>query len=300
MNQFYADTRTLPDVMLGLTSVSRRYLPGRSSVANQVWPAVLGTSTLAAAAGVLFLMPFPEMVERPEDRVLTPDEVDQLNQPALSVPGYGDQPPQTNPEPTITPLEAPSGDRPTNNSDSPQDEDGGSDESDQSVAPRQADPVAQRSPQPSAEKLKASNSAPESGRAKIFDPQVLSQLKFTLRQSINQAWRDREAVQEDLEFRVGVAADGKVVGYRPVNQPAKEFRSDALPLRKILFNPVRSSGAAPKQDEPLALFKVVLTDEGKTQVSPLLGSDGKPVFHPPVPSSGNNSGNQSGNNQAGE
>ncbi|MEM6501388.1 MAG: DUF4335 domain-containing protein [Cyanobacteria bacterium P01_C01_bin.89] len=298
VDQFYADTRTLPDVMLGLASVSRRDLPSRSSMADRVWPAVLGTSTLAAAAGVMFLLPFPETVERPEDRVLTPDEVDQLNQPALTVPGYGDQqPPQANPEPTITPLEAPAGDRPdaeesdTNNSDDSSDGESGSGDSDQSSVPQRTTPVAQRSANSPIEQ--PTEAAPISGEAKIYDPEVLSQLNVILRQSINAAWSDREAVQEDLEFRVGVAADGKVVGYRPVNQPAKEFRSDRLPLRKILFNPVQPRGNGPKQDEPLALFKVVLTDEGQTQVSPLLGSDGQPVFHPPLPS-------QSSGSQAGE
>ncbi|MEM9245475.1 MAG: DUF4335 domain-containing protein [Cyanobacteria bacterium P01_F01_bin.153] len=297
VDQFYADTRTLPDVMLGLASVSRRDLPSRSSVAERVWPAVLGTSTLAAAAGVMFLMPFPETVERPEDRVLTPDEVDQLNQPALTVPGYGDQqPPQANPEPIMTPLEAPAGDRPdaegsdTNNPDSSSEEESSSGESDQSSVPQRTAPVAQVAADSPIEQSTEATST--SSDAKIYDPEVLSRLNSILRQSINAAWSDREAVQEDLEFRVGVAADGKVVGYRPVNQPAKEFRSDYLPLRKILFNPVQR-GAGPKQDEPLALFKVVLTNEGQTQVSPLLGSDGKQVFHPPLPS-------QSSGNQAGE
>lgn len=309
VDQFYADPRTLPDVALGLKSVSRRDLPGRSAMAERIWPAVIGTSTLAAAAGVMFLLPHPETVERPEDRVLTPEEVDQLNQPALSVPGSG-EPPQANPNssPSITPLEAPAsttedgGTDEENKTDTDGDDNAdGAEESDQSSAPRSTAPVARRShPQRQAVSQSFRSQAERSktasvpdGKVGTFSPEMLSQLNVILRQSIDEAWSDRKAVKEDLEFRVGVSADGKVVGYRPVNQPAREFRSDRLPLRKILFNPVQSRGTGPKPSESLALFKVILTDEGQTQVSLLLGSDGKPVFHPPLPS-------QSSDEQPGE
>ena len=102
-----------------------------------------------------------------------------------------------------------------------------------------------------------------------------------MRESIDEVWVDRKAVKQDLEYQVGVSADGKVVGYRPVNAPARQLRGDRrLPLRKILFNPVAAEATESQPSEPLAVFKVVLTDEGVPRVRPLRGFQGEPVTLP--------------------
>ena len=250
-------------------AISRREVANQEPLAQRVLPVVIGTSTLAAAAGVMFLLPYPETVERPEDVYRDAEE---LNQPALPVPGAG-TPPQANPDssPTLTPLEAPS---PAGATD-PEEEnaDGNSEESDQSSIPlRQSAAIARNSSRDRQSAAQDPNQVSGlDGEAEIFDPVLLRSLNTALRDAIDESWSDRKAVEQDLEYRVGVSADGKVVGYRPVNQPAKEFGSDKLPLQKTLFNPVPAVEQGTQSDEPLAVFKVVLTDEGIPQVSPLRG-----------------------------
>lgn len=289
VDQFYADNRTLPDVTQALASVSRRYLASREPLAQRILPGAIGATTLAAAAGVMFLFPHPETVERPEDVYRDAEE---LNQPALPVPGAG-TPPQGNPEssPTLTPLEAPTSESPEGNKEGDREETSNgeegstSGETDQSSRPRRRETTQASRPAPKGTAPKAIAPSPAvnpsqvsglSGEAEILDPTVLRSLNATLRDSIDEAWTDRKPVKQDLEYRVGVSADGKVVGYRPVNESAKAFGSDRLPLQKILFNPVEAQAAGPKPSEPLAVFKVVLTDEGIPQVSPLRGYSAAP------------------------
>ena len=284
VDQFYADNRTLPDVTLGLSSVSRREVANREPLAQRVLPAVIGTTSLAAAAGVMFLLPHPATVERPEDVYRDAEE---LNQPALPVPGAAPQPPQGSPgsEPTLTPLDAPSPAGATDESseDEPPEESGqeSDQESDQSSSlPGESAAIAQVPGQARSPGAQDPNQVSGlDGEPEIFDPVLLRTLNTSLRNAIDGAWSDRDAVSQDLEYRVGVSADGKVVGYRPVNEPAKAFGSDKLPLQKILFNPVPTAGAQ-KADEPLAVFKVVLTDDGIPQVSPLRGFQGSPGGRP--------------------
>ncbi|MEM1425285.1 MAG: DUF4335 domain-containing protein [Cyanobacteria bacterium P01_H01_bin.130] len=283
VDQFYADNRTLPDVSLGLSSVSRREVANREPLAQRVLPAVIGTTSLAAAAGVMFLLPHPATVERPEDVYRDAEE---LNQPALPVPGAAPQPPQGTPgsEPTLTPLEAPppagATDGDEGETDDPS-EDEPPEESDQSSSlPGESAAIAQVPGQAQVSGAQDPNQVSGlDGEPEIFDPVLLRTLNTSLRNAIDGAWSDREAVSQDLEYRVGVSADGKVVGYRPVNEPAKAFGSDKLPLQKILFNPVPTAGAT-KSDEPLAVFKVVLTGDGIPQVSPLRGFQGGPNTRP--------------------
>jgi Domain of unknown function (DUF4335) len=68
IDQFGADTQTLPKWAINLTPVPKRYAP-KSSVANQVGPIAMGAASLALAASALWFLPNP-MVKTPKDLTL--------------------------------------------------------------------------------------------------------------------------------------------------------------------------------------------------------------------------------------
>ena len=99
----------------------------------------------------------------------------------------------------------------------------------------------------------------------ITDPSQLRVLNRQVYNQIHPAWTNRSGLPEDLVYRLGVAADGSVVGYKAVNQKA----SDAIektPLPKLLYNPANRV-----PNEPIAQFKVVFTQKGFLEISPWLG-----------------------------
>lgn len=180
VDQFFADSQTLPDLSLQLTPVAKRYGASSQPLVEQAVPATVGVTSLALAAIAFFLVPIPE-VQRPTDPK-----------------------PQSN-----------------------------SSQSTLAVAP------------------------------KITDPSQLDALNQKLYNQLNQAWKTRSTVEQDLIYRVGVAADGVIVGYKAVNPPASD-RIQQTPLPNLLSNPAAERAAT---QELLAQFKVVFTDTGVLQVS---------------------------------
>lgn len=67
VDQFFADSQTLPDLSLQLTPVSKRYARSGQQLAKQAVPATVGMSSLALAAIAFFLVPVPE-VRPPEPK----------------------------------------------------------------------------------------------------------------------------------------------------------------------------------------------------------------------------------------
>jgi hypothetical protein len=67
VDQFFADTQTLPDLTLQLAPVSRRYVRSSQQLVKQAVPATVGASGLALAAIAFFLIPIPEAVRRPTE-----------------------------------------------------------------------------------------------------------------------------------------------------------------------------------------------------------------------------------------
>ncbi|MEL6441816.1 MAG: DUF4335 domain-containing protein [Cyanobacteria bacterium J06621_8] len=60
IDQFYADTLALPQMTLELHSVSRRYRQPEQPLKERLTPVAIGFSSLAIAAGALFMIPPPE------------------------------------------------------------------------------------------------------------------------------------------------------------------------------------------------------------------------------------------------
>ncbi len=182
VDQFFADSQTLPDLSLQLSPVSKRFTRSGQQLVKQAVPATVGASSLALAAIALFLAPIPE----------------------------AQRPPQTQPR---------------------------------------------------------SNSAQSTSLAEapaIIDPSQLFALNQKLYDQLNQAWKTKSAVKQDLIYRVGVAKDGAIKGYVALNDAANA-QSGQTPLPNLLSKPATNTTTAP---EPLAQFRVVFGNNGQLQVQP--------------------------------
>jgi len=66
VDQFFADSQTIPTMSLKLAPVSKRYAGHTPHLTKQAVPAAIGVSSLALAAIAFFFVPIPE-VRRPEE-----------------------------------------------------------------------------------------------------------------------------------------------------------------------------------------------------------------------------------------
>jgi hypothetical protein len=105
VDQFLADSRTLPDLALKLKPVSKRDLTTREPVAKRAAPAALGVTTLAVTAIAFSLIPIPK-VEPPKDTA--PDAKAQATPSTTPVSSTTPTPSPTG-TPSTTPTPSPTG-----------------------------------------------------------------------------------------------------------------------------------------------------------------------------------------------
>lgn len=86
----------------------------------------------------------------------------------------------------------------------------------------------------------------------------LEALRVRLHDRLNQSWNGTDQAEQDLVYRVSMAANGSITAYEPLNQPASEY-VQSTPL------PALTKNGTPTQ--PLAIFKVVLRPAGAFNVS---------------------------------
>ncbi len=226
VDQFFADSQTLPEVTLALQSVSRRYAGASQALIKQAIPASVGLTSLAAAAIAFSLIPLPQ----PKTSELQSQQ--ETNTTNLA----------TN---NVTPL----------TSTSPIAE----------TATPIATDVANATPgtTPVAADIEALiKSVPE-----ITDPSQLRALNRQVYNQVSPAWEKKDSLNEDAAFRVGVAADGAIVGYKAVNKSSNDEISK-VPLPNLLYNPATRP---PVTNEAIAQFRVVFKKGGVLEVSPWLG-----------------------------
>lgn len=231
VDQFFADTQTLPELTLELQPVARGHSAVSGALLEQAVPAGVGLGSLAAAAVAFSLIPAPEIRE-PAAAQKKVEETTQNANPEVQ--------PATSSNNQVQPTPA------ANNT--------------QNVAAN----ATQSPDSPSAirdlEKLIGSAPAIENAsRLRKLNSQVYAQL--------NQAWQNRQGLQSDVVYRIGAAGDGAIVGYKAENQTANAA-IEQTPLPKVLYNPASSSAIA---NEPIAQFKVVFRRTGVLEVSPWLG-----------------------------
>jgi len=100
----------------------------------------------------------------------------------------------------------------------------------------------------------------------ITDADQLQNLNQQLYDQIDQAWRTTPTFSEDLIYRVGVNAQGEIVGYQPENQAAVDFTED-VPLLDLLRLPPADPEGEPLPQQPLAQYRVVFTPDGTLEVN---------------------------------
>ncbi|WP_017652950.1 DUF4335 domain-containing protein [Fortiea contorta] len=235
VDQFFADTQTLPELSLELQPVTRRSSVASQALIRQVVPAGLGVSSVAVAAVAFSLIPVPQVLP-PEPK---PQEKSSSITPTASPVASQSATPTLTPTVTPTPIAS---------------------------ATPTLTPIA--APPTTVKDLEALlNTVPE-----ITDASQLRALNRQLYNQINPAWTNRGGLKEDLVYRVGVALDGAIIGYKAVNQKANE-EVDKTPLPNLLYNPANRNSPT---NEPIAQFKVVFTRAGVPEVSPWRGYIGKP------------------------
>ncbi len=252
IDQFFADTQTLPELSLQLTPISKRYVKSAEPLAKRSLPAVVGVSSLALAAMAFFLVPVPE-VQRPRDPVPQPNAGGQnLGTPT---PG-GSGSPNPNPTPEADGL-LPRTQTPNPESSSPT-----RIPAPQPDASPLAAPQSNTSPESTPSSVSEGLASPEAAAVPITDPGEIELLKGKLSQQIEGVVKNKPPVDAELVYRVSVAQDGAIVGYKSENSAAVDISE--TPLSELLYKPVGSRPPA----EPLADFRVVFAPNGNVQVTP--------------------------------
>jgi Domain of unknown function (DUF4335) len=231
VDQFFADSQTLPELALELQPVARRYGGASEALLKQAVPAGIGVASVAVAAVAFSLIP-PPQVRPPEPK--PEEQTSSTTTPSTS--------------PTATPTTQPT---------------------DAAAPVATASPIAAATPTPTAATTPALTDleALLNTVSEITDPSQLRALNRQVWNQIEPAWSDRAKVKQDLVYRVGVAGDGAIVGYKAVNQGSNEG-IELTPLPKLLYNPAKRPAIA---KEPIAQYKVVFTNKGVLEVSPWRG-----------------------------
>ncbi|KKI98699.1 DUF4335 domain-containing protein [Prochlorothrix hollandica] len=249
IDQFFADPLALPNFTLALRPVSKRAIAPVEPLAQRVLTPALGVVTLAAAGIMLFNLPIPK-VETPRELLPEGQTSSAPDTPGAGVNGDG----EGTESPTAEGAETTAPESETPESETPDSE---------TLDPATLDPATLATV--AAEALTtALDQSPVIG-----DRQQLSQITATLFDRLNSTWADMDkpTFSESLLYRLGVSADGNILGYRNENAAARTY-VDETPLLDLLYLP---APGAPVPTEPLAEFRVVFTPSGKLEVSPWHG-----------------------------
>lgn len=246
VDQFFADTQTLPELSLNLTPLSKRYAAAQEPIAKRALPAALGLSGLTVAAIALFYVPNPPN-RRPQPIATNPA----LTNPLAST------------TPTTSPTSA------TNASASPAASlDPASPDStvadstvvDSPSASPATDGTAIADPSSSSEIDAILSTAPE-----ITDPGKLDEIIGTVQSKLYEGWMTKppQSFTTNLEYRVGVAENGDILGFKFANDAALTYVKET-PLLDLRYNP---AGATPSP-VPIAQLLVIFRPDGILEISP--------------------------------
>ncbi len=232
VDQFFADSQTLPELSLQLQPVGRRFGAANQALLKQAVPASVGVSSLAVAALALGLIPVPHVRSPQPTKTQKQGIVSPAKNVNISTTAALISTPSPNEQIAATPKFTPT-------------------------------PATTRSASLAVNNLEALlNTVPE-----ITDA---SQLRALIRQvynQINSDWKNRSEFKDDLVYRVGVAADGAIVGYKGVNKGATDVVAKT-PLPQLLYNPASRDSIT---KEPIAQIRVVLKRSGILEISPWRG-----------------------------
>ncbi|MCV3213781.1 DUF4335 domain-containing protein [Plectonema radiosum NIES-515] len=229
VDQFFADSQTLPELSLELQPVGKGSGLASQAFIKQALPAGVGVSSLAVCALAFGLIPAPQL-RQPQQQTnsttptTTQKAADATNRTASGIPTASASPIASGiPTPTTTPTAT-------------------------SAVTTDLEALLKTVPE-------------------ITDASQLRALNRQIYNQINPDWANRSGLNEDLVYRLGVAADGAIVGYKATNKEANQA-IQKTPLPKLLYNPAKRGGI---NNEPIAQFRVVFTQQGVLQVSPWRG-----------------------------
>ena len=237
VDQFFADTQTLPDLALHVAPLAKRAVRNSEPVAKQAVPAAIGASGLALAAIAFFFIPMPQ-VRQPNDLTPKASTASGTTSGTTGTPSPTASPPtpiasgSSTPSPTATATPTP---------------------------PKTPSPAPTAAPPDVTQLETALTAAPA-----ITDPAQVQALQKQLAAQLDQAWKNRTALKQELAYRVGVVKDGAIVGYKPVS-PSTPVDAQQTPLPALLYIP--SNGSQPTT-EPIAQYKVVFSPKGTVDVTP--------------------------------
>ncbi|MDJ0615466.1 MAG: DUF4335 domain-containing protein [Calothrix sp. MO_192.B10] len=221
VDQFFADSQTLPGLSLELQPVAKRYGGATQALLKQAVPAGVGVTSLAAAAVAFGMLPVPEFSPSQQQTKSNQPGVEASASPSPKTPTTSAQ---TSPTPTPT-----------------------------------TDTASTNKSTPVGDLEALLKTVPE-----INNPSQLRALNRQVYNQINPKWNNRGALKQDLIYRVGVAADGAIVGYKAVNKEANT-EIEGTPLPQLLYNPANQTS------EPIAQFRVVFRKNQILEVSPWNG-----------------------------
>jgi hypothetical protein len=89
----------------------------------------------------------------------------------------------------------------------------------------------------------------------------------SLQEQLYRGWQEKPAptFTENLVYRVGVAENGDILGFKFANDPALAHVKET-PLLDLRYNPTEASGR-----EPIAQFRVVFRPDEILEISPWYG-----------------------------
>lgn len=230
IDQFFADSLTLPDFSLAVRPISRRQAKSGEPVAQKVLPAAVGMSGLAVAALALFFVPIPE-VQRPKDP--QPQSNESVGNLETSPTSTSESPLNPTPKPEAL------------------------DSSAESTAIDDSDQIGASEERLAEENLESFLTT----SSEITDPAEIEKLQNLLSATIDDAWKIE--ISADLIYRVTVAADGSIIGYKPIN-PAAADEVDKTPLPNLL----NQQAVAGDNSQSTAEFKVLFSEQGFLEVEP--------------------------------
>lgn len=224
VDQFLADSQTLPEITLELQPVVNQYYSVVQIFLKQAIPATLGVSSLAAAAIIFGVLPAPKF---------DLSQKKQSDQPSI-------QSPISTPSRKTVEIRRDASNISTVNADND------SNASNPTVIDLET----------------VLKTVPE-----INNPSQLKLLNRHVYNQINPEWKNRVVLKQDLIYRVSVAADGAIIGYKAINKEANK-NIGITPLPQLLYNPINQKFI---NNEPIAQFRIVFRKNQVLEVSPWNG-----------------------------
>jgi Domain of unknown function (DUF4335) len=256
IDQFLADRRTLPDIMVPLRPVTKAVA---QPISAQATPIGLGMASLIVASLVGYALPSPQ-VSKP-----------QFNAPTPVVAPTPTKPAGTPPTPAVSPSTAPS---PTSAQPTP------AVSPSTTSAPTSAQPTPVVSPSTAA--ASSTSAQPTPSASPSIAPSLTSALPATsgqtveatqlgflerkLRRDLNTNWQNRGSIKQAIAVNVGVDGNGRVVSYEPVGQSLDRSTLQSTPLAKIA---TRKPTA-----EAVGKFSIVFNPTGTLEIKPETSTTG--------------------------